>query len=98
MTWWNTFSFLHVSVNQEAVLGNLKTKKSLYGFVMRAICKYVKFILINGNTKFHNALVNTIKNLDWTTYQCKIISNSRFTIIENMDLDKYNLATFYYSS
>jgi len=61
---------------------------------MRAIYKYVQFLLNNGDTKFRNALVDSIKSLDWTTFNCKIISNSKFDIIEIMNLRKYNLPSF----
>ena len=61
---------------------------------MRGIYKYVQFLLNNGDTKFRDAVIDSIKNLDWITFNCKIISNSRFDIIETMNLKKYNLPSF----
>ena len=86
VTWWNAFSFLHVAINKSATFADSNTKKALYQLVIRAIYKYVAFIIDNGCPKYRQSIVDSIKDLDWITSKCKIVSNTRFNIIETIQI------------
>ena len=92
--WWSAFTFLHVAINAEATLRIEETRKVLYNFVIRSVYKYALFITAQGNTKFRDALVDSIKSLDWITYQATVVSNSRFAIVQDLNLAEYDLPTF----
>jgi len=93
-TWWSAFAFLFAAVNAKETLNIEKTKKVLYGFVIRAVRKYVRFINAEGDTKFRNAVIDSIKSMDWITYNATVVSASRFRLAQNLNLAEFDLPTF----
>ena len=83
-----------MAINTEATLEIEETRKVLHDFVIRSVHKYTLFITAQGDTKFRDALVDSIKGLDWITYQATVVSNSRFQIVQRLDLEKYKLPSF----
>ena len=83
-----------MAINTEATLEIEETRKVLHDFVIRSVHKYTLFITAQGDTKFRDALVDSIKSLDWITYQATVVSNSRFAIVQDLNLAEYDLPTF----
>jgi hypothetical protein len=83
-----------MAINQDATLRIQDTKKALYNFVIRCIYKYARFIDAEGDTKFRDALIDSLKSLDWVTYQVMVVSNSRFAIVQDLNLADYDLPSF----
>jgi len=92
--WWSAFSCLHAAINGEATLRIEEMRNMLYNFVIQSVYKYALFITAQGDTKFCDALVVSIKSLDWITYQATVVSNSRFGIVQDLNLAEYHLPTF----
>jgi len=91
--WWSAFTFLHAVINTEATLRIEETRQLLYNFVIRSVHKYALFIS-QDDTKFQDALIDSIKGLNWITYQATIISKSRFGIVQDLNLTEYDLPIF----